>query len=30
MRFKFDEKSFRIADPSTNRTLDAAPSTERQ
>jgi hypothetical protein len=30
MRFKFDEKSFRLADPATNRTLDAAASTERQ
>jgi hypothetical protein len=30
MRFKFDEKTFRIADPSANRTLDAAPSTDRQ
>jgi hypothetical protein len=30
LRFKFDEKSFRLADPATNRTLDAAASTERQ
>jgi hypothetical protein len=30
MRFKFDEKSFRLADPATNRTIDAAASTERQ
>jgi hypothetical protein len=30
MRFKFDEKTFRIADPSANRSLDAAPSTDRQ
>jgi hypothetical protein len=30
MRFKFDEKSFRLADPATNRSLDAAASTERQ
>ena len=30
MRFKFDEKTFRIADPTTNRTLDAAPSVDRQ
>jgi hypothetical protein len=30
MGFKFDEKTFRIADPSANRTLDAAPSTDRQ
>jgi len=30
MRFKFDEKSFRLADPTTNRTLDAAASAERQ
>jgi hypothetical protein len=30
MRFKFDEKSFRLADPATNRTLDAAGSAERQ
>src|ERR1019366_237077 len=29
LRFKFDEKSFRLADPATNRALDAAASTER-
>jgi hypothetical protein len=30
MRFKFDEKSFRLGDPATNRTLDLAPAVERQ
>jgi hypothetical protein len=30
VRFKFDEKSFRLGDPATNRALDAAASTERQ
>jgi uncharacterized repeat protein (TIGR01451 family) len=30
MRFKFDEKSFRLANPAANRTLDAAASMERQ
>jgi len=30
VRFKFDEKSFRLADPATNRSLDAAASTDRQ
>jgi len=30
MRFKFDEKSFRLADPATNRSLDSAAGVQRQ
>ena len=30
MRFKFDEKSFRLADPATNRSLDSAAGVQLQ